>query len=1182
MKPSIRLASLFCSGGLSLVSGGYGDLPSAFEPNRGQADHKYHYVVRSAGYSVSLGPDEAAMAVRDASVRMKFVNQGKPTIEPMEALPGKSNYYMGQDRSQWLHDIPQYAKVRYRNLWPGIDLVFYGKRGRNEYDFVVHPEADPGQIAFALEGPRKLRVDKDGNLILGVKGGQLTHLRPVIYQEKAGKREPVRGRYRVTGRTVRFELAQYDRKRTLVIDPVLTYSTFLGGASSDQAYGVAVDSAGNAYVAGETGSSAFPTQAAAQGTIGGYGDAFVTKLNAQGTALLYSTFLGGSGGEHASAIAIDAQGNAYVTGYASAGFPTTVGAYQRTVGAALTYDAFVVKLSSTGTLTYSTLIGGTADDVGKGIAVDASGNAYIAGTTSSGNFPTTSGAYDVTYPNSSSGFVAKLNPTGAALVYSSYLDYGDPRAIALSAAGEAFVAGSAASGYPTTIGAYRINCGPGFVTRMASSGNAVVYSTCMPYGIAGIAVDAAGNAYTASSGDYSYYYGGWVYKLNATGTSTLLQVQPDPGQSSTLTSVALDSSGNILVGGQLANRAAVIRLTPAGVIASYQFFAPDTSSVNAVAVDSTGAVYAAGWASTAQFVTTAGAYDTTFSGYYDAFVAKLDISDTLTATVTVDTRPQGLSISVDGTAGNSPRTFNWTPSQPHAIAVATPQAGPAGTRYRFANWSTYASGTDITFTPTISGSNQLIAYFQPQYQVVLTSNPLAGGILSSSYLAGGWTDAADISVSATPNPGFRLSSWGGDYAKTYDGGGYANFRVDRPGSIIGNFVTCLVSPPPAIVLGPDSSYTYFSINADVGCSWTMTVPSGWIYSGSQNGVGPARPSFSYSYLSTPTPRTLTLQLSGGSNVPVVQKQPTAAWRNAAGGLVVGTRNTNIAPTLPAGFVSDAAATQTFGGDTIVVARDGYNGLYALRFDATNQVWASAWFLGGSAIGTPAITMAASGTAVMAIRDSWNSYWLRTIDVANGSGTWTHLGGVLSTDPAIAAGPGNSIYVVGKDNWNGIWSNRYVMGTGPQGWRFGGGIIKGVPSIAVGTDDIAYLSVRDTSDAVWMGRVQQETWLPWIWAGGVVAADPQIAANGTNITMASTDGTGNIYALTWSSNSSSFSNWYGQWAALQDFSLCGVGNNTFVVGRVRGTGVVEWYGVDGYAHYYNSGVSAARPVSCGPR
>src|SRR6266850_3198159 len=529
------------------LASAYGKFPLSFEANQGQTNPRVKFLSRGSGYSLFLTPTEAVLtfrsssresqvksqkavaerpgllsgraaankfrkersaadlqdksAVQEAVLRMKLVGANPaPKISGVDELPGKTNYFIGNDPKKWRTNVPTYAKVNYQRVYPGVDLVYHGTQGKLEYDFVVAPGADPGVIRLSFEGAERLELGAQGDLVLRTAAGELRQHKPVVYQEVAGARHAVSGSYVSRGQSeVGFEIARYDASQPLIIDPVLSYSTYLGGGNFDEGLGIAVDSAGNAYVAGGTDSTNFPTTPTAfQTTFGGgtcFGgpcfDAFVTKLNPTGTARVYSTFLGGGDSDTGNAIALDSSGNAYVTGgTGSADFPTTPGAFQMTYGGGICGvppnalpcpDAFVTKLNPTGTAppVYSTYLGGSSFfDVGFGIAVDpgcgpapaAPCNAYITGFTESANFPTTPTAFQTTFGGFSDAFVTKLNPTGTApLVYSTYLggssyEQLDPSffgaivhsGITVDSLGSAYVTGiTSSTDFPTTTGAFQ-------------------------------------------------------------------------------------------------------------------------------------------------------------------------------------------------------------------------------------------------------------------------------------------------------------------------------------------------------------------------------------------------------------------------------------------------------------------------------------------------------------------------------------------------------------------------------------------------------------------------------------------------------------------------------------------------------------------------------------------------------
>src|SRR2546426_4537719 len=356
------------------VSETYGRLPLHFEANLGQTRQDVRFLARGAGYSLYLTAGEAVLvltkpnpdAKRDSRstlerlgtqargtpvvVRMSLVGAApKPLVSGLDELPGKANYLIGKDPAKWRTNVPTYAKVHYRAVYPGIDLVYYGNQRQLEYDFVVSPGANPERIVLGFQGAERLEINAEGELVLHAGGGALRQQKPVIYQEINGVRTKIEGRYVLKdAHRVGFQVAAYDASRPLVIDPTLVDSTYLGGSISDDGYGIAVDAAGSAYVTGLAGSTDFPTVNPLQAANGGGTDAFVSKLNAAGSALLYSTYLGGSGEDYGYGIAVDAAGSAYVTGQTtSTDFPTTIGAFQTTKGGS-SYNAFVTKLNPTG------------------------------------------------------------------------------------------------------------------------------------------------------------------------------------------------------------------------------------------------------------------------------------------------------------------------------------------------------------------------------------------------------------------------------------------------------------------------------------------------------------------------------------------------------------------------------------------------------------------------------------------------------------------------------------------------------------------------------------------------------------------------------------------------------------------------------------------------------------------
>jgi hypothetical protein len=526
------------------VARDYGTLPVSFEPNRGQSDPQVRFLARGNGYGVFLTEHEAVLSLRGkgssaTAVRIRaLAANSHPEVVGERLLPGRVNHLRGRDPLGWRTGLPSYGAVRYRGLYPGIDQLFYGSQGRLEYDYIVAPAADPGRIGLAFSGARQMTVDRSGDLLLAVAGGTVRQPRPFAYQEVGAERDVVDVRYVLDGSRVSFAIGRYDRRRPLVIDPKIEYSTYLGGAPSR----VAVDDAGSAYVTGTTSSDAFPAEPGGfkTGRRGGV-DVFVTKLSPDGSAVEYSTIFGGGGDEYASDIAVDQRGRAYVVGTTySTDFPTTPGAFQQgdpnPAPAYAGADAFVTKLSSGGAhLKYSTYLGGQGNDQGLGIAVHDE-RAYVTGDTGSSDFPTSPGAFQPHNRGFVTAFVTKLSREGTELKYSTYLGgtVGEDRtAIAVDAQGRAYVVGTTYSDdFPTTRGAYRTSDPePGgqdvFVTKLSSEGTRLAYSTYL-----------GGNDYESSTGIavdselQAYVIGTTLATDFPTTTGAYQPVAPDPGHDS--------------------------------------------------------------------------------------------------------------------------------------------------------------------------------------------------------------------------------------------------------------------------------------------------------------------------------------------------------------------------------------------------------------------------------------------------------------------------------------------------------------------------------------------------------------------------------------------------------------------------------------------------------------------------
>jgi|HubBroStandDraft_1064217.scaffolds.fasta_scaffold04255_1 hypothetical protein len=695
----------------------YGEVPLSFEVNNGQTDTHVKFLSRTGGYTLFLTGDEAVLAlsrkkagrnkskIEDVShtlrstiattkaggvLRMKLRDANPAAkVKGVDELAGTSNYFIGNDPTKWRTGVPTYAKVKYEAIYSGIDLVYYGNQRQLEYDFIVAPNANPRRIAFDVLGAKRIRLDAGGDLVFKIGEGEIRWHKPLVYQEKGGARELVAARYAITDKNrIGFELAKYDTRRSLYIDPLI-YSTYLGGSGDDFGYGIAVDSAGNTYIAGFTGSIDFPTMNPLQPTLGGDLNAFITKINPEGSALVYSTYLGGSDADAIYSIAVNSAGNAYVTGQTnSTDFPTKNSLQPYGGGT----DAFVTAINPDGSaLLYSTYLGGSGEDVGYGIAVDTAGYAYVTGFTQSTNFPMIN-PLQAAFGGLDDAFVAKLNPTGSALVYSTYLggsayDFGT--GIATDSGGNAYVTGfTSSTNFPVTPGAFQTVCGvkcelrDAFVAKINPIGSTLVYSTYLSgtksdAAGSGIAVDSSGNAYVTGStssgfpvtpgafqrvckgcGGYEENQNVFVTKFNAAGSGLVYSTYLGGSGTDWGNGIAVDGSGNAYVTGLTASEwfptlnplqkhyggnadAFVSKLNPTGSALIYSTYLGGSGSESgfSIAVDSAGNAYITGGTNSTDFPTINPLQSTYGGGLDDAFVAKLHVLPGTTTTLTSSPNP---------------------------------------------------------------------------------------------------------------------------------------------------------------------------------------------------------------------------------------------------------------------------------------------------------------------------------------------------------------------------------------------------------------------------------------------------------------------------------------------------------------------------------------------------------------
>ncbi|HEY7543548.1 MAG TPA: SBBP repeat-containing protein, partial [Blastocatellia bacterium] len=713
------------------IAAAYARLPLRFEANRGQTNSRVRFISRGSGYALFLTESEAVLSLRAVSRKANDVLRIKleggnadAEITGTDELPTKINYFIGSDPKGWLTNIPNYSRVKYENVYAGIDLIYYGNQGQLEYDFVISPGSDPKAIRLRFDGADKLRVDGRGDLALRMQSGEIQQPRPLIYQESNGERQIISGHYTIReDNTVGIEVGRYDAAKPLIIDPVLSYSTYLGGVvnngNEEQGYGIAVDDAGCAYITGRAESSGFPSAGSIQPFGGGTADVFVTKLNSTGSALVYSTFLGGSGNDEGHAIALDSSGNVYITGLTNSTNYPTASAFQPVFGGGVgtAGDAFVTKLNATGNaLVYSTYLGGgpflteSADDRGEGIAVDSAGNAYVTGSTLSNNFPTLN-CFQCARRGSTDAFVSKFDPSGG-LVYSTYFGgTSDDRArgIAVDSAGNAYITGATVSINFPVANALQSALGgnfDAFVAKFNAAGTGLIFST---------------------------YLGG-----SGSENPTLV--------ADTATAITLDAAGNIYLAGTTASTnfptvnalqsalrgtsdAFISKLSPTGGVLLYStyFGGTDTGGrvdqAYGIALDCVDNILITGLTTTRDFPTTAGAVRATYGGDSgDAFLVKINPSRSPASQLLYSTylggdntdRGRSLAVDSDGAA------YITGPTRSSNFPTANPfQSARAGVSDAFVSKIAFQSDLAITMT---ASPDPLVQNSNITYTITVTNN----------------------------------------------------------------------------------------------------------------------------------------------------------------------------------------------------------------------------------------------------------------------------------------------------------------------------------------------------------------------------------------------------------------------------------------------------------------------------
>ena len=671
---------------------------NTFEPNLGQADPTFEFVSQNGRASLLLSGGNAALKVPDGFLRLTLEGARRSAPQALEPQVERVNYFIGNRPDKWIRDVPTFGKVRYPQVYPGIDVVYYGNGG-TEHDFVVAPGADPAAIRLRFTGASHMRGTSEGDLEFKVGSTTVRWKKPVLYQKMAtGRKRPVEGRYRMDADgAIGFETGRYDVSLPLVIDPPIAFATYHGRGGADSAARVAVDAAGNAYYTGGTNDLVFPFTAGAvagNSSTAASGDVIVTKASADGKTILYTTHLGGVGTDIGLGIAVDASGNILVAGGTQGfDFPVTRQVQTTPPGKDSRSQCFVLKLNAAGnSLLYSTLLGGSTGDICTSIGLDSAGNSYVAGTTASRDFPTKNGFQSNprignTPTTSLDGFVAKLSPDGSNILYSTFFGgNGNDAAlgIAVDPAGNAYVTGGttsenfgiAAGAFQNTFGGLgtqnnsQFDSGDAFVLKLSPTGERV-YSTYLggskdDLGI-GIAIDAQGNAYVGGStlspnfplqgafqtayggsgGEPNYFSGdGFIAKLNPTGTALLYSSYLGGKGDDRVAGVAVDPAGNAYIAGNTLSDnfrvtadaaqktpqgqskayfrtgdAFFAQIGPAGALV-YSSFLGGTGSdfATGVAIDASGGILVVGGTDSSDFPTTTGAAQPVFGGADKAFL----------------------------------------------------------------------------------------------------------------------------------------------------------------------------------------------------------------------------------------------------------------------------------------------------------------------------------------------------------------------------------------------------------------------------------------------------------------------------------------------------------------------------------------------------------------------------------
>jgi len=844
----------------------YGNLPLYFIKNDGQIDNKVKFYEKAAGHSMFFTEDgiyitmtkyageekSAKMALKRFRDELKAKNAKSEVIKlrPLNARKGveivaeeeqsgRVNYFIGNDPKKWKTDIPTYRKVRYKGLYEGVDIVFYGNNNQLEYDIIARPGADISKIAFEYEGIKDLQISEEGDLVALLPSGEkIIQKKPVVYQTgEDGSHIQVDGDYKIidSGKNYifKFSLKNYDKNKPVTIDPVLIYSTYLGGYSQDGALGIAVDSQGNAFVAGFTLSTDFPLKNPIKAKLsGGDSDAFIAKISASGTELIYSTYLGGSDYDVAEGIAVDSQGNAYVAGETrSTDFPLK-NPIQANLGGV--NDAFITKISASGTeLIYSTYLGGLDGDKAWGIAVDSQGNAYVAGETRSTDFPLKNPIQANYGGGNWDAFTAKICASGTELIYSTYLGGGGEDhaiGIAVDSQGNAYVVGwTDSSDFPLK-NPIQAGFGGGgqdgdaFITKISASGNELIYSSYLGGSsndyANGIAVDSQGNAYiVGETGSTNFplrnpiqaiikgYYDVFIAKLNSFGTEIIYSTYLGGWHDEFGEGIAIDFEGNAYIAGYTDSSnfplknpiqpnfiepgdAFISKISASGTELIYSTYLGGGSWGKCIAVDSQGNAYVAGRAYSTNFPLK-NPIQPILNGSDDAFIAKIGEQSAAGYTLTLTKLGTG-----SGTVSSDPAGINCGSTCSYVFApgtIVTLTATADGDSY-FSGWGGACSGTYPVTTITMDSDKTVSATFTSLSGATLSGRVY--NIVDQKVISGATVSlGGGISTTTNSNGYYEINGLkGGDYVITVSKPGFIPYSESI--SIVGRSITKYISLKP--------------------------------------------------------------------------------------------------------------------------------------------------------------------------------------------------------------------------------------------------------------------------------------------------------------------------------------------------------------------------------------------------